>query len=83
MNISNTHTFIVNGRKVKTVNELLRQAGMCLLQGKDLIILSQAISGESWSKNSTIVSNWSGRTMTENQLCLVCHILTGEDINDD
>lgn len=83
LNLSHTYTFTVNGRKVKTVNGLLRQAGKCLFKGEDLHINSKAISGESWSVNSTIVPNHRLRLMSENELVLVLQILKGEhDYND-
>lgn len=83
--ISLTHTFIVNRRKVKTVNDLLRHAGKCLLEGKDLVIDCREYATNK-PVNSTIILNYAGRFMTGDQLANVCLWLIADangDINDD
>lgn len=71
LNLSYTHVFIVNGRKVKTVDGLLRRAGKCLLEGKDLVIDCREYATNK-PVNSTIIPNYAGRHMTGDQLANVC-----------
>ena len=71
LNLSYTHTFIVNGRKVKTVDGLLRRVGKSLLEGKDIWLDCKEYATNKLV-NSTIILNYAGRHMTGDQLANVC-----------
>jgi hypothetical protein len=74
LNLSNTHVFIVNERIVKTVGALERQAGACILQGKDIDIVCARYS-DGVIVNTTSRSNAYARQLDSTDLVNICLLM--------
>lgn len=82
MKLSNTHVFVVNERICKTVKALERQAGACILQGKDINIICVEF-GSGVVVGTTRRSNGYARMLDTTELVNICLGLCSDQCLDD
>lgn len=82
LKLSNTHVFIVNERIVQTVKGLERQAGACILQGKDIDIVCARYS-DGVIVGTTSRSNAYARHFNTTDLVNICLGLCSDQCLDD
>jgi hypothetical protein len=82
LNLSNTHVFIVNERICRTVTSLERQAGACILRGKDIDIVCARYS-DGVIVGTTSRSNAYARSFNTTDLVNICLSLSSTQCQGD